>query len=78
MGMTVSDNPAPGEFNKSPRRRRTGGSAGASVLLRFHAAGGTTPVNAAGHFGLAYEDLHFTSPIRRYPDLLVHRVIRRS
>ncbi|HXS74488.1 MAG TPA: ribonuclease R [Rhodanobacteraceae bacterium] len=47
-----------------------------SVLLRAQSMATYQPANH-GHFGLALEAYaHFTSPIRRYPDLLVHRAIR--
>ncbi len=48
-----------------------------TVMLRSLLQASYSPDTQTGHFGLSLDDYaHFTSPIRRYPDLLVHRAIR--
>jgi ribonuclease R len=57
-------------------RKRPDGHLLQTVMLRSLKQAIYTPDNV-GHFGLALDAYaHFTSPIRRYPDLLVHRAIR--
>jgi len=78
IGMSISDKPAPGEFQAIAlaTKDRPDAQQIHSMLLRSMSQAIYTPINS-GHFGLAFDAYtHFTSPIRRYPDLLVHRVIK--
>ncbi len=78
LGLAVSDDPKPREFQAiaDATKDRPDALQIHSMLLRSMQQAIYTATNA-GHFGLAYDAYtHFTSPIRRYPDLLVHRVIK--
>lgn len=78
IGMGLSDDPSPGEYQAiaSATKDRPDATQIHTMLLRSMQQAIYTGANA-GHFGLAYQAYtHFTSPIRRYPDLLVHRVIK--
>ena len=78
LGLSISDDPKPAEFQAiaTATKDRPDALQIHTMLLRSMQQAIYTGTNA-GHFGLAYEAYtHFTSPIRRYPDLLVHRVIK--
>lgn len=78
LGLGISDDPKPGEYQAiaAATKDRPDAQQIHTMLLRSMQQAIYTAINS-GHFGLAYEAYtHFTSPIRRYPDLLVHRVIK--
>ncbi|MGE5451020.1 MAG: ribonuclease R [Acidobacteriota bacterium] len=78
LGLSLSEEPTPGEYQALAQatKDRPDATQIHTMLLRSMQQAIYTPINS-GHFGLAYEAYtHFTSPIRRYPDLLVHRVIK--
>jgi ribonuclease R len=80
LGLKVPhpDHVEPRAFNALIRQveDRPDSAAISMAMLRSLSHAEYTPDNI-GHFGLALDAYaHFTSPIRRYPDLLVHRAIR--
>jgi ribonuclease R len=78
VGTAFSEKPSPREFRQLIERlvARPDGQLLEGLVIRSLAQAVYQQTNI-GHFGLALEEYaHFTSPIRRYPDLLVHRAIK--
>jgi ribonuclease R len=80
LHLEGGDDPQPADYSLLLKKIRPRPDAQLlqTVLLRSMQQAIYSPHNS-GHFGLAYEAYaHFTSPIRRYPDLLLHRAIKAS
>lgn len=78
LRMDGGDKPTPKDYAKVMAQvaGRPDAATLQTLLLRSMQQAVYSPDNQ-GHFGLAYSAYtHFTSPIRRYPDLLVHRTIK--
>ena len=78
IGLGLSEEPRPGEYQAiaEATRERPDATQIHTMLLRSMQQAIYSGIKGS-HFGLAYEAYtHFTSPIRRYPDLLIHRVLK--
>ena len=78
LSLDGGDDPAPADYAKllAQIKGRPDFNLLQTVLLRSLQQAVYSPDNE-GHFGLGYDAYtHFTSPIRRYPDLLIHRCIK--
>ena len=78
LSLSGGDRPGPADYARllAKVRERPDFELLQTVLLRSLQQAVYSPDNV-GHFGLGYDAYtHFTSPIRRYPDLLIHRCIK--
>lgn len=78
LGLPGGDEPDPKDYQQllSQVAGRSDAQIIQTVMLRSLKQAVYTP-DQKGHFGLGFEEYaHFTSPIRRYPDLLIHRGIK--
>lgn len=79
LHLQGGDDPAPEDYQAvmEQARGRADESLIQVLLLRSMSQARYEPDEKGGHFGLGYEAYtHFTSPIRRYPDLMVHRALK--
>jgi ribonuclease R len=78
LSLSGGDNPTSADYARllEKIRGRPDFNLLQTVLLRSLQQAVYSPENV-GHFGLGYDAYtHFTSPIRRYPDLLIHRCVK--
>lgn len=79
LHLLGGEEPTPEDFQRvmEQARGRTDEGLIQVLLLRAMSQARYEPDEKGGHFGLGYEAYtHFTSPIRRYPDLMVHRALK--
>ena len=81
MGLSfTAEEPTPENFNQilAKARAKMGGATADEIVLRSQSQAEYSPENI-GHFGLSLDKYaHFTSPIRRYADIMVHRALIRG
>jgi ribonuclease R len=77
LGLRGGATPTPEDYQRLLEDQRPDDAHIVQTMLLRSLSQAVYQAENLGHFGLNYpEYVHFTSPIRRYPDLLVHRAIR--